>query len=195
MKGADYRIEVKVRNANILSSLADIGYTPTSLAKSLGLNIGNMCGLAAMKISPLLKNGEMRREAEAICTATGRMLCELYTPEQMEGFERTSFEADVSHEEMERLVQGSGSDNAIGWAASSGSDDPLLLMEAEEDLQRLQRAMERLPDRTRSILEDRSDGKKLREIAVKHGVTACRIREIEIKGRRVARGLMLRGKV
>jgi hypothetical protein len=102
---ADYRVKVTVRNARIMRALESIGHNPSSFARAYGFYAKETCAIAALRIKPVLANGNWRASVMKLCEITGKMPSELFTDRQMNGLRANSSERDVGEDAIVAMLE------------------------------------------------------------------------------------------
>ena len=166
----DYRVTIKVRNARVLRALERIGHTASSFAREHGFQPTVMCEIAAMKRSPVYRNGQWRREIMALCDAANVLPSDLFTDRQLSALDRNVVEREMDEAALVALT-----------GHTTDSEDSALLADAKR---LLSDAMATLPERVRRVLELRASGGTLEDCVAEMGTTRERMRQIEAKGLR-----------
>lgn len=175
----DYRIEAKVRNARLLRALESIGETPTSFARKNDLYPATVCGLVAMTRKPVLADGSWRKEVMAICEATRKMPCELFTEKQMTAKAKTSTKREVSEAELETALEATRVELL---------PPPEERMHAQTVARELFEWLHEKYPRLAKVAAMRQKGFTLDEVAEEFGLSRGRIGQMEAKAYRLMKG-------
>jgi len=173
----DYRIEAKVRNARILRALEAIGETPSGFSKARGLNVSRMCAIAAMKCRPTNANGEWWPEVMALCDATKKTPCDLFTERQMQA----NIGKDIKKDVTEEYVLIGLADADVLLMDDHSSDDRTPQIQIANRL--FSELANTYPRYARAVAMQQSDA-TLEEIGNDLGVTKERARQIIFRGER-----------
>lgn len=170
----DYRVTLKVRNANLLRAIESVGETPGAIfAEKAGIPYGRLNDLIGCKISPLKSDGEYRSGVISLCEYLNKMPSELFSPEQLEPLETNRAEIELTVEQCLSIPR---------------NIDPL---QEIENTGAIYAALENLTKRERTVIEMRFglDGPEQTydEIGKEFDVTRERIRQIEDKALRKLR--------
>lgn len=175
MSKADYRVSIKVRNANLLRAIERVGLAPgRELAEQSRVGYGQINDLLNMTTSPLTTDGRVRPYVDRLLVFLGASFDEVFSHDQCEALETNKTERDLSAEQV------------FGLMHQDCCDDPLNVMlgsEAENDVQKM---LAGLTEQQREVVERRfglcgEDPETLRQIADSRGVTPARIAQIEAK--------------
>ena len=173
----DYAVKITVRNGRILRRMRERGInTLRELADKSGMGYSRLCAVVALTQRPTGKSGW----AAGIEDVAGVLMCDvddLFTDAQRDNvLETNSREIYMSEPEVMALASGD-MERATG-----------IKLEVE-------RLLLALPDdRVRDIVQRRAVGDTLEDLAVEHGVTKERIRQIELKAHRNMLGAAVRNR-
>ena len=175
----DYRLEVKVRNANILRLMESRGIESVSeLCRNAGTDNGAFGDVINLKRSPVNKKGEWTPCVLKVCEYLFVMPTDLFSQEQMTPLKTNKGIVDIGFEDISRMLD-------------DPSQDPSLRLERQDILGAVGTVLEELTERERKIINLRFgiDGKEhnLLEVANIFGVTRERVRQIEAKALRKMR--------
>ena len=170
-----YRLEVKIRNNALLEALEARGFTACSFAKQYGLSPAILCGLAAMKYSPLLSDGFYRREVLKILEVTGIPFDKLFNEQQAnEPLPTNKRSITMDKPEIDQLTR-----QRISWLLPHDSTIDVESYEIVKDVNVLLNKA-KLSKREMKVLHDRFVEKKTyKECGKDDDVTGERIRQIE----------------
>ena len=176
---SDYRVEVKVRNANILRLMEGRGIkTVAELCRASGTDNGAFGDVINLKRSPVNKKGEWTPCVLKVCEYLFVMPTDLFSQEQMTPLKTNKGTVDLGFEDISRMLD-------------DPSQDPSLRLERQDILGAVGAVLEELTERERKIINLRFgiDGKEhnLLEVANIFGVTRERVRQIEAKALRKLR--------
>ena len=176
---SDYRVEVKVRNANILRLMEGRGIkTVAELCRASGTDNGSFGDVINLKRSPVSKKGEWIPCVLKVCEYLFVMPADLFSQEQMTPLKTNKGIVDIGFEDISRMLD-------------DPSQDPSLRLERQDILGAVGAVLEELTERERKIINLRFgiDGKEhnLLEVANIFGVTRERVRQIEAKALRKMR--------
>ena len=162
----DYRITLKVRNANLLRAIEDIGESPGQIfAEKVGINYPLLNDLIGCKVSPIKNDGDYREGIFNLCEYLNKMPCELFSEEQLEPIETNRADIELTSEQC---------------AALQKNYDPQEMLEESNPIFE---AIDKLTKREAMIIKRRFglEGPKetLDEIRKSLGVGRERIRQIE----------------
>lgn len=179
----DYRIQIKVRNANILRLMENRGIkTVAELCRLAGTNQQNIGKILNLQLSPVFtgraNTGDWLPCVVKLCEFFGKLPADLFSQEQMTPLAKNTGSTDVGFEEITNLIGGY-------------TEDPSALLEIKDRDKTLSNVLATLSDREQAIINLRHglDGQThtLQEVATIFGVTQERIRQIEIKALRKLR--------
>lgn len=180
MSGKDYRVLVKVKNANLLRAIEKAGYkTVGGFCRAHGISQSLLGKLVNLQDAPTNQQGEWRPLVVQVSVVLNVMPSDLFSEEQHTPLERNSSSRDVSLEEISSLV--------------IGSNDPLALLEEQDDKVTIDAALlGSLTDVQREIINLRFglDGEHLtlHEIGERFDISSERIRQLEANALRKLRG-------
>ena len=176
---SDYRVEVKVRNANILRLMEERGIKNVSElcrnAQTCNATFGDVINL---KKAPVDRKGEWIPSVLKVCEYLFVMPTDLFSQEQMTPLKTNKGTVDIGFEDISRMLD-------------DPSQDPSLRLERQDIVGAVGTVLEELTERERKIINLRFgiDGKEhnLLEVANIFGVTRERVRQIEAKALRKLR--------
>lgn len=191
----DYRLTLKISNANLLRAIEAAGELPgQKFAEKVGITYSVLNSLIRCKISPVNREGDYRSGVISLCEYLNKMPCELFSPEQLEPLERSIAEIDLSYGDFKCLANAEVQTVFLENMALPTNADPADQLSNEEVVAR---ALSALPERTADILKGRygigRPAETLESLAEKHGVSIERIRGIEAKALRRLRSPALVG--
>ena len=179
----DYRIEIKVRNANILRLMENRGIkTVAELCRLAGTNQQKIGNILNLKLSPVFTGRANRGDwlpcVVKLCEFFGKLPADLFSEEQMTPLAKNTGSADVGFEEITNLIGGY-------------SEDPSALLEIKDRDKALSNALETLSDKEQAIINLRHglNGQihTQQEVATIFGVTKTWINYIEARALRKLR--------
>lgn len=180
---SDYRIDVKVRNNNILRMIESRGYVSAlQFCTATGYGYHSLTKLINMQDPPIGRDGNYRPVVYTLCDKLNCMVEELFSSAQMEAVLESNHRTfQVNEAEMKFML--------------SHQQEPKLLEEmVEEDkkTQAFEEYLETLTIRERKIIECRfglngEEPMTLRETGVHFDISAPRVRQIEAKALRKLR--------
>lgn len=182
----DYRVTVKVRNANLLRAIEAIGEEPgQAFAAKVGMSYHTLNALINMAISPLDKNGDYKPWVLTMCDLLNKMPCELFSEEQHEALETNKASFDAALDDAKRI------------ATNASPERLLLARDARSVLHTLMDDV--LTERERNVLDMRfgltGPVHTLAETGAAENVSQERLRQIEAKALRKLRGATERRKL
>lgn len=168
----DYRVTVKVRNANLLRCIERAGFPSVpKFCEAAGVSYAAVNDLVNMAASPLLLDGSIRPVVMRVIEFAKCSLGDAFADCQIEAIETNRSERDVSAEQVWALM---GCD----------SQDPSELIEFGEMAEAVNRALEVFRPKHREIVEARAEGKTYAEIASRYGLSVERVRQIDMAAHR-----------
>lgn len=176
---SDYRVEVRVRNANILRLMEERGIKTVSElcrnAQTCNATFGDVINL---KKAPVDRKGEWIPSVLKVCEYLFVMPTDLFSQEQMTPLKTNKGTVDLGFEDISRMLD-------------DPTQDPSLRLERQDITGAVGTILEELTERERKIINLRFgiDGKEhsLLEVANIFGVTRERVRQIEGKALRKLR--------
>jgi RNA polymerase sigma factor (sigma-70 family) len=178
MKTKNYRIDLKIKNNNILSMIDYYGYT--SVADFCNKNNFHSTAVGKyvnLKKSPLSIDGQLRKEANDICTAL-KVSPDMLWPKEMElVLQKNTGSVELNFSEVQALVD------------KSCPETQAINDERKEIIKNI---LADLPKRMADILSCRyglngDHPMYFEEIAKKHNLSRGRIMQIEAKALRIIR--------
>ena len=175
----DYRLEVKVRNANILRLMEGRGIkTVAELCRASGTDNGAFGDVINLKRSPVNKKGEWTPCVLKVCEYLFVMPSDLFSQEQMTPLKTNKGTVDLGFEDISRMLD-------------DPTQDPSLRLERQDIVGAVGTVLEDLTEREKKVINLRFgiDGKEhnLMEVADIFGVSRERVRQIEAKALRKLR--------
>lgn len=172
---SDYRLEVRVRNANILRLMESREIkTVSELCRAAGTDNGSFGDVINLKRSPVNKKGEWIPCVLKVCEYLLVMPSELFSEEQILPLKTNKSFVDIGFEDISRVL-------------ADPTQDPSLMLEDQDAVDTVSAVLmtHGISEREREIIKLRFgfDGKEhtLQEIADVFGVGKERIRQIEAK--------------
>lgn len=169
----DYRVEIKVRNANILRIMEERGIESVAeLCRNTGVSQTTFGQIVNLKLAPINKKGQWHSSILKICEYLFVMPADLFSEEQMTPLQKNKSTIDVNFDEISVML-------------TDESQDPLMQIQNNQKNDLINKTIDCLPERHKSIMNLRYglDGKKhtLRQIAEIEGVTQAHVRQIEME--------------
>ncbi len=175
----DYRLEVKVRNANILRLMESRGIESVAeLCRNAGVCNATFGEIVNLKRAPVTRKGDWHPVVLKVCEHLFVMPSDLFSQEQMEPLKTNKSSVDIGFDDISRLLE-------------DPTQDPSLVLEHQDAVGAVSAALETLTEREQQVINLRFglDGKEhsLLGVANIFGVTRERIRQIEAKALRKLR--------
>ena len=179
----DYRIQIKVRNANILRLMENRGIkTVAELCRLTSTSQQTIGQILNLKLSPVFtgraNTGDWLPCVVKLCEFFGKLPADLFSQEQMTPLAKNAGSTDVGFEEITNLIGGY-------------SEDPSALLEIKDRDKALSNALETLSDKEQAIINLRHglNGQihTQQEVATIFGVTKTWISHIEARALRKLR--------
>ena len=169
----DYRIKITIRNERLLSAIESMGYASVrKFSNAFGLGYMTVVNIVSGKIKPINDKGFVIPTVEKILDILGLNIEEAFTPRQLQGFKKHSYNFSIKEKEIESLM------NPV-------KNSELKLIESDVKTA-LENSMKTLTPREELVIKHRhginTEMKTLDEIAKFIGVTRERVRQIEIRG-------------
>ena len=156
----DYRIKITIRNERLLSAIESMGYASVrKFSNAFGLGYMTVVNIVSGKIKPINDKGFVIPTVEKILDILGLNIEEAFTPRQLQGFKKHSYNFSIKEKEIESLM------NPV-------KNSELKLIESDVKTA-LENSMKTLTPREELVID---------EIAKFIGVTRERVRQIEIRG-------------
>lgn len=170
----DYRITLKVRNANLLRAIEDLNETPGAIfAEKAGISYTTLNNLIGCKVSPIKDDGEYREGVMNLCEHLNKMPCELFSEKQLEPLEINTADVELTHKQCAALSKGGEPEGMLG-----------------ED-HAIYKALDRLTLRQALVIKRRfgleGPEETLKEVGELLGVSSARVRDIEAQALRKLR--------
>ena len=176
---SDYRLEVKVRNANILRLMESRGIESVAeLCRAAGTSHGLFGAVINLKKSPVDRKGEWVPCVLKVCEYLFVMPSDLFSQEQMQPLKTNKSSVDLGFEDISRMLD-------------DPTQDPSLRLEHQDAADAVSTVLETLTEREQEVINLRfgfdSGELTLKEVADIFGVGKERIRQIEAKALRKLR--------
>jgi DNA-directed RNA polymerase sigma subunit (sigma70/sigma32) len=173
---SDYRLSMKVRNANLLRRIEQAGYkSGGKFAQAAGLVAAEYYQLVSLKLSPMNNEGEWRPCVLRLAEFLKCSPMDLFSVEQYVALEKNTAEVDLSSDDIQSILY-------------SRNQAPELGLERGEVLNAIGAALDRLDTRHANVLRLRfgidCEPRTLDQIAESLGVCRERVRQMEAKGLR-----------
>jgi DNA-directed RNA polymerase sigma subunit (sigma70/sigma32) len=170
---SDYRVEIKVRNANILRIMEERGIgSVAELCRNTGVSQTAFGDIINLKLAPVNRRGEWHPSVRKVCEYLFVMPADLFSEEQMTPLEKNKSTIDVNFDEISVML-------------TDQSQDPLIAIENKTKNDFVNDTINHLPERQRRIMSLRYglDGAEhtLSEIAEIEGISGNRVRQIEMQ--------------
>lgn len=102
---SDYRVKITIRNDRILSKIEELGFdSVVKFCKHTGMHWSYITQVISGKITPLDKNGEIRKHVKILLENLDMTLEEAFTEKQLEGFAKNSFEKKIKEDRLLKLI-------------------------------------------------------------------------------------------
>ena len=182
-----YRVKVSVRNNLLINAIEAAGYKSVAeFERAAGLAPSTASNLVSMRNCPIGQNGEFGRVAKIIMEVLGAAPSDLWTEEQLMLKLRTNVgwrEVDMDIESFKALAKQQGE----LAAALPSQEDVLLKIETAHVVDEL--LNKRVTSREQTVLREMmsDEGLTLKEIGEKMGVSAERVRQLQMKALRKLR--------
>ena len=175
----DYRLEVKVRNANILRLMKSRGIESVAeLCRAAGTSNGTFGDIINLKKAPLTRKGDWHPVVLKVCEYLFVMPSDLFSQEQMQPLKTNKSSVDLGFEDISRMLD-------------DPTQDPSLRLEHQDAADAVSTVLETLTEREQEVINLRfgfdSGELTLKEVADIFGVGKERIRQIEAKALRKLR--------
>lgn len=177
MENKDYRVTLKIRNANLLRAIEAIGEQPGGkFAERAGIPYQILVGLMNCTLSPLDKKGRYRRGVEQMCAYLDKMPSDLFSPEQLEPLEKNRAEIEMSIGEIKQIAL---------------APDPSKAIESSEAMEAIDAALNNLVGREKEVIKCRfglyGEEMTLDQVGRRLDIGRERVRQIEAKALRKLR--------
>lgn len=169
----DYRLLVKVKNANLLRAIEKAGFkTVNAFCVANGLHPSDVGDLINLKSSPLYKGGDWRPTAERLSVVLNTPLSVLFSEEQFTPLEKNTGHVDMSFEEILPMLP-------------DATSSPLQKLIEVEGLAAIDTALSNLTPRQEWVIRGRfgldGEEKTFNELAQELGVSCSMVQLIERK--------------
>ena len=176
---SDYRVEVRVRNANILRLMEERGIKTVSElcrnAQTCNATFGDVINL---KKSPVDRKGEWIPSVLKVCEYLFVMPTDLFSQEQMTPLKTNKGTVDLGFEDISRMLD-------------DPTQDPSLRLERQDIVGAVGTALEKLTEREQKVINLRfgigGEEHNLKEIADIFELSCTRVMQIEAKALRKLR--------
>jgi RNA polymerase sigma factor (sigma-70 family) len=176
---SDYRVEVRVRNANILRLMEERGIKTVSElcrnAQTCNATFGDVINL---KKSPVDRKGEWIPSVLKVCEYLFVMPADLFSQEQMTPLKTNKGTVDLGFEDISRMLD-------------DPTQDPSLRLERQDIVGAVGTALEKLTEREQKVINLRfgigGEEHNLKEIADIFELSCTRVMQIEAKALRKLR--------
>lgn len=163
----DYKLSVKVENANIIKAITDAGYNVGGkFCDEIGISYSRLRHFINMQTTPLEEDGFFKQDVIRLCEVLNKSPSDLFTDEQLtETLETNKAELYLDKESLSAVLGGSELSN-----------------KRIEQAEVVDSLLEKLRDRERYVIDLLYvDGLTLEEAGEEMGVTAPRVRQIQQK--------------
>ena len=176
---SDYRVEVRVRNANILRLMEERGIKTVSElcrnAQTCNATFGDVINL---KKAPVDRKGEWIPSVLKVCEYLFVMPTDLFSQEQMTPLKTNKGTVDLGFEDISRMLD-------------DPTQDPSLRLERQDIVGAVGTALEKLTEREQKVINLRfgigGEEHNLKEIADIFELSCTRVMQIEAKALRKLR--------
>ena len=101
----DYRVKITIRNERILKLIEDQGYVSVrKFCEAQKIEYQRTTELISGKLKPVKDNGELCYICSQLLKALGAEFEDCFTPRQMKGFNKRSFEIKVKEQNLKGLI-------------------------------------------------------------------------------------------
>ena len=175
----DYRLEVKVRNANILRLVESRGIESVSeLCRNAGTSNGTFGDIINLKKAPVTRKGDWHPVVLKVCEYLFVMPSDLFSQEQMTPLKTNKSSVDLGFEDISRMLD-------------DPTQDPSLRLERQDIVGAVGTALEKLTEREQKVINLRfgigGEEHNLKEIADIFELSCTRVMQIEAKALRKLR--------
>jgi len=177
----DFRVNVRVTNANIQRSIEGMGYTSIpKWCEDFNYQYATLNQYISLKLSPIGIDGSIKGSAQKLCDLLGESFDELFSEHQRDALKTNRASVDVSFDDLMPMLTSDGTE----------------LLEAvytNEKNEALRKTLNTLTPREAEVLRlrngvDRRDELTLLATANTLGITQERARQIEGRALRKMRG-------
>ena len=180
-EAADYKLTLKVQNANLYRAIKEAGYKNVSdFAKTEKINATEIYNLMNFKISPVKSDGSFRSFVHTICEALGNLPEDLFSEDQM--FMQVESNKIESFADKDEVME-------LAGRCTESLESSFFRGELSHYICK---AMAGLTEREKRLLDFRfglngCDESTLEETGKNFGISAGRARQIEAKALRKLR--------
>ena len=176
---SDYRVEVRVRNANILRLMEERGIESVSeLCRNAGTSNATFGDVINLKKAPVDRKGEWIPCVLKVCEYLFVMPADLFSQEQMTPLKTNKGTVDLGFEDISRMLD-------------DPTQDPSLGLERQDIVGAVGTALEKLTEREQKVINLRfgigGEEHNLKEIADIFELSCTRVMQIEAKALRKLR--------
>lgn len=176
---SDYRVEVRVRNANILRLMEERGIESVSeLCRNAGTSNAAFGDVINLKKAPVDRKGEWIPCVLKVCEYLFVMPSDLFSQEQMTPLKTNKSSVDLGFEDISRMLD-------------DPTQDPSLRLERQDIVGAVGTALEKLTEREQKVINLRfgigGEEHNLKEIADIFELSCTRVMQIEAKALRKLR--------
>ena len=101
----DYRVKITIRNERILKLIEDQGYISVrKFCEAQKIEYQRTTELISGKLKPIKDSGELCSICDQLLKALGAEFEDCFTPRQMKGFNKRSFEIKVKEQDLKGLI-------------------------------------------------------------------------------------------
>ena len=176
---SDYRVEVRVRNANILRLMEERGIESVAeLCRAAGTSNAAFGDVINLKKAPVDRKGEWIPCVLKVCEYLFVMPSDLFSQEQMTPLKTNKGAVDLGFEDISRMLD-------------DPTQDPSLRLERQDIVGAVGAALEKLTEREQKVINLRfgigGEEHNLKEIADIFELSCTRVMQIEAKALRKLR--------
>ncbi len=176
---SDYRVEVRVRNANILRLMESRRIESVAeLCRNAGVSHATFGEVINLKRAPVTRKGDWHPVVLKVCEYLFVMPSDLFSQEQMQPLKTNKSFVDLEFDDISRMLD-------------DPTQDPSLGLEHQDAAGAVSAALETLTEREREVLMLRfgieGSEQTLEEVGKQIGVSRGRVMQIEAKALRKLR--------